>query len=53
MNKIMAESLPEKKTFIKLLSSIRSLPSMPVVMVEVSKLLSNPLTSAANSWKSN
>jgi putative nucleotidyltransferase with HDIG domain len=51
MNKIMAESLPEKKTFIKLLSSIRSLPSMPVVMVEVSKLLSNPLTSAADLGK--
>ena len=47
----MAESLPEKKTFIKLLSSIRSLPSMPVVMVEVSKLLSNPLTSAADLGK--
>jgi len=51
MNKIMAESLPEKKTFIKLLSSIRSLPSMPIVMVEVSKLLSNPLTSAADLGK--
>jgi len=51
MNKIMTESLPEKKTFIKLLSSIRNLPSMPVVMLEVSKLLNNPLTSAADLGK--
>jgi putative nucleotidyltransferase with HDIG domain len=51
MNKIMVENLPKKKTFIKLLSSIRSLPSMPVIMIEVSKLLNNPLTSAADLGK--
>lgn len=46
MNKSEVEILPEKLTYLKLLSSIRNLPSMPVVMMEVSKLLSNPLTSA-------
>ena len=40
------EILPEKRTYLKLLSSIRNLPSMPAVMIEVSKLLSNPMTSA-------
>jgi len=46
MNKDELETLPEKQTYLKLLSSIRNLPSMPVVMVEVTNLLSNPLTSA-------
>ena len=51
MNKIIAEGLPEKKIYLRLLSSIRNLPSMPVVMLEVSKLLSNPLTSASDLGK--
>ncbi len=46
MNRSEVEILPEKRTYLKLLSSIRNLPSMPAVMIEVSKLLSNPMTSA-------
>ncbi len=46
MNKSEEEIFSEKRTYLKLLSSIRNLPSMPMVMIEVSKLLSNPLTSA-------
>ncbi len=51
MNNIIADGLPEKKIYLRLLSSIRNLPSMPVVMLEVSKLLSNPMTSASDLGK--
>lgn len=46
MTKNLIENIPEKKTYSKLLSHIRSLPSIPVVMFEVSKMLSNPMTNA-------
>ena len=48
MNNNITENIPEKKTYIKLLSHIRNLPSIPVVIFEVTKLLSNPMTSAAD-----
>jgi len=47
MNNGNVENINEKKTYIRLLSSIRNLPSIPVVMFEVSKLLNNPNTSAS------
>ena len=45
------ENSNEKKTYIRLLSSIRNLPSIPIVMFEVSKLLNNPNTSASELGK--
>ncbi len=46
MNNGNVENINEKKIYIRLLSSIRNLPSIPIVMFEVSKLLNNPNTSA-------
>ncbi len=46
MNSNITENIPEKKTYTKLLSHIRNLPSIPVVIFEVSKLLADPMTSA-------
>ena len=41
-------NINEKKTYLRLLSSIRNLPSIPIVIFEVSKLLNNPKTSASD-----
>lgn len=46
MNSNITENIPEKKTYTKLLSHIRNLPSIPAVIFEVSKLLADPMTSA-------
>ncbi len=51
MNNENLENSNEKKTYIRLLSSIRNLPSIPMVMFEVSKLLNNPNTSASELGK--
>ena len=51
MNNESLENSTEKKTYIRLLSSIRNLPSIPMVMFEVSKLLNNPNTSASELGK--
>ncbi|MHB1687336.1 MAG: HDOD domain-containing protein [Ignavibacteriaceae bacterium] len=51
MNKKSLENINEKKTYLRLLSSIRNLPSIPIVMFEVSKLLNNPKTSASDLGK--
>ena len=51
MNNESLENSTEKKTYIRLLSSIRNLPSIPIVMFEVSKLLNNPNTSASELGK--
>ncbi len=48
MNSNVTENIPEKKTYSKLLSHIRNLPSIPVVIFEVSKLLTDPRTSASD-----
>lgn len=48
MNSNITENIPEKKTYTKLLSHIRNLPSIPVVIFEVSKLLTDPRTSATD-----
>lgn len=48
MNNNITEKIPEKKTYSKLLSHIRNLPSIPVVIFEVTKLLSDPTTSASD-----
>ncbi|MBZ0199484.1 MAG: HDOD domain-containing protein [Ignavibacteriaceae bacterium] len=44
----MTDIESKKKVYRNYLQNIRNLPSMPLVMVEVSKLLSNPLTSATD-----
>jgi len=48
MNSNITENIPEKKTYTKLLTHIRNLPSIPVVIFEVSKLLADPMTSATD-----
>lgn len=48
MTKNITENVVEKKIYTKLLSHIRNLPSIPVVMFEVSKMLSSPRTSASD-----
>ena len=48
MNSNITENIPEKKAYTKLLSHIRNLPSIPVVIFEVSKLLADPMTSATD-----
>ena len=45
---IMTETDSKKNVYKNYLQNIRNLPSMPLVMVEVSKLLTNPMTSATD-----
>ncbi len=51
MTSIVPGNIKEKETYIKLLSGIRNLPSIPVIIFEVSKLLGNPNTSASDLGK--
>lgn len=48
MNSNITENITDKKAYTKLLSHIRNLPSIPVIIFEVSKLLSDPMTSATD-----
>jgi len=47
----MTDTDSKKKVYKNYLQNIRNLPSMPLVMVEVSKLLTNPMTSATDLGK--
>lgn len=51
MNNSLPANIHEKEIYIRLLSNIRSLPSIPVIIFEVSKLLGNPNTSATDLGK--
>ncbi len=44
----MTDIESKKKVYRNYLQNIRNLPSMPLVMVEVSKMLTNPMTSASD-----
>lgn len=44
----MTDIESKKKVYRNYLQNIRNLPSMPLVMVEVSKMLTNPMTSAGD-----
>ncbi len=51
MNNNYSQNIDQKKIYLRLLSSIRNLPSIPIVIFEVSKLLNNPKTSASDLGK--
>ncbi len=48
MSNSPVENIQEKAIYIRMLSNIRNLPSVPLIIFEVSKMLGNPNTSASD-----
>lgn len=51
MNSSLPENIQERESCIRMLSNIRNLPSIPVIIFEVSKILGNPNASASDLGK--